>query len=93
MPGPVQGVKGSGIAAAVADIPAVAWIQSLAQELPCAVGVAIKRDQKKKKKRKCDKLDLSYAAIENVNSGKWFGSFFKKKKYPAKALWTFILQK
>ena len=36
--GPAQWVKGSGIAAVVAQVEAVARIQSLAQELPYAVG-------------------------------------------------------
>ena len=42
MPFPVQSVKGSSIAAVVAQIQSLAW------ELPYAVGVAVK---KKKKKR------------------------------------------
>ena len=36
-----QWVKGSGIATAVVQVVAVAWIQSLATELPCAAGAAI----------------------------------------------------
>ena len=38
----MQWVKGSGIATAVAWVAAVVWVQSLAQELPYAWGVAIK---------------------------------------------------
>ena len=38
----MQWVKGSGITAAVAESIAVAWIQSLAQELPYVTGAAIK---------------------------------------------------
>ena len=49
IPGLVHWVKGSGIAASIAQIAAVAWIQSLAQELPYATGVAIKIGKKKKK--------------------------------------------
>ena len=41
-PGPVQWVKGSCIAAAVAQVATEAWIQSLGWELLCAVGAAIK---------------------------------------------------
>ena len=47
MPGPVQWVKGSGVAAAVVQVTAAAWIQSLAQELPYATGAAIKKKKKK----------------------------------------------
>ena len=42
IPGLVQWVKGSDIAAAAAQVAAVAQLQSLARELPYAVGVAIK---------------------------------------------------
>ena len=38
----VQWVKGIGIATAVAQVTAAAWIQSPTQELPYAVGAAIK---------------------------------------------------
>lgn len=37
----VQWVKGSGVAAAVVSVAAVAWIHS--QEIPCATGTAIKK--------------------------------------------------
>ena len=40
---PAQWVKGSGVAVAAAEVTAVAWIQSLAQGLPNAAGVAIKK--------------------------------------------------
>ena len=43
---------GSGIAGAVAEVSAVALIQSLAWELPHAAGVALKRKKKKKKREK-----------------------------------------
>ena len=43
IPGPVQWVKGSGVAAAVVQVAAVAWSQPLAQELPYVTGVAIKK--------------------------------------------------
>ena len=43
IPGPVQWVKGSSIATAAAQVTATAQIQFLAQELPCATGVAIKK--------------------------------------------------
>ena len=43
-PGPDRQIKGSGIAAAVVQVTASAWIQSLAQELPYAmVDAAIKK--------------------------------------------------
>ena len=42
VPDPAQWVNGSGIAVAAAWVAAVAWIQSLAQELPYAADVAIK---------------------------------------------------
>ena len=42
IPGLEQQVKGSGIAEAVAQIAAAAWIQFLAQEFPYAMGVAIR---------------------------------------------------
>ena len=42
IPGPAQWVKGSGVAA-VAQVTAVALIQSLARELPYATGAAIKK--------------------------------------------------
>ena len=42
IPWPAQLLKGSGIATVVAEVAAVAWIQSLAQGLPHATGAAIK---------------------------------------------------
>ena len=42
IPHPGQGVKGSRFAAAAAKVAAVAQIQTLSQELPYALGVAIK---------------------------------------------------
>ena len=42
IPSPVQWVKGSDIAPAVAQVINVTWIQSLAQELPYAMGAAVK---------------------------------------------------
>ena len=47
IPGLAQWVKGSGVAAAVAQVTAVAQIQSLPRELPCTVGVAIKKKKVK----------------------------------------------
>ena len=38
----MQWVKGSGITAVVAEVTPMAWIQSLAWELPHATGTAIK---------------------------------------------------
>ena len=52
-PSPTQWVKGSSIAAAMAWVTAEAQIQSLAQELPYAMGTAIK-----KKKSINDKSEL-----------------------------------
>ena len=49
VPAVVQWVKNS---TAVARITAVAQIQSLARELPYAVGAAIKEKKEKKKKKK-----------------------------------------
>ena len=46
--GPVQWVKGSSIAAAVAQAAAVARIKSLAWELPQATGAANKQNKKQK---------------------------------------------
>ena len=46
IPGLVQWVKGSGIAAAVVELAAVAWIRSLTWELPHAIGEAIKKKKK-----------------------------------------------
>ena len=46
IPGPVQQVKGSGTAAAVAQVATVAQIQSLAWEYPSAVSAAIKKINK-----------------------------------------------
>ena len=40
----MQWVKGSGTAAALAQIPATAQIQSLAQKLPYAVSMSIKME-------------------------------------------------
>ena len=42
-----QWVKGSDVATGVALVAATAQIQSLAQELPYAVGIAIKNKEKK----------------------------------------------
>ena len=42
VPGPLQGVKGSGIAVAALQVSAVAWIQSLAWEPLYTMGAAIK---------------------------------------------------
>ena len=44
-PGLVQWVKGSSLATAAVEVLAVARIQSLAWDLPGAVGVAIRTDQ------------------------------------------------
>ena len=46
-PCPLQWVKGSGIATAELQVAAVAWIQSLAQELPYDTGAAVKLKKKK----------------------------------------------
>ena len=43
LPSSVKWVKRSGMATAVAWVPAVAGIQSLAQKLPYAMGAAIKK--------------------------------------------------
>ena len=50
IPSPMNWVKGSGdeAASAVAKVAAAFWIQSLAQELPYAVDVAIKKRKQKK---------------------------------------------
>ena len=45
----VQWVKGSSLTVPVVWVAAVAWIQSLARELPYAAGVAIKKKKKKKR--------------------------------------------
>lgn len=37
---PAQWVIGSGVATTVTEVPAAAWVHSLAQERPCATGVA-----------------------------------------------------
>ena len=42
IPGLAQWIKKSSVAAAMVEVSAVAQIQSLAQELPYAVGAAIK---------------------------------------------------
>ena len=47
IPGPAQWVKIWGVAAAAAQVAAVAQVQSLAWELPCAMGMAIKLKNKK----------------------------------------------
>ena len=52
IPGPALLVKGSGIATAVVQVTAVLQIESLAQELIYAIGVAIKKKKKKTKKKK-----------------------------------------
>ena len=49
IPGSAQWVKGSSIAAAAAQVSAVPQIKFLAQKLPYAVGVAIKKKKKKTK--------------------------------------------
>ena len=49
IPGLSQWLKGSSIASAVAQVAAAAQIQSLAQKLPYAAGVAIKSKKEKKK--------------------------------------------
>ena len=51
-PGPVQWVKGSGVAVAVAWVVTEAWIQSLAQELSYAMGLAIKTNKQTNKQTK-----------------------------------------
>ena len=48
IPGPAERVKGYRFAAAAAWVTVVAWIQSLAGEIPYATGVAIKLKKKKK---------------------------------------------
>ena len=52
IPDLVQWVKGSGISMTVVGVTAVAQMQSLARELPCAMGEAIKKKKKRKKKKK-----------------------------------------
>ena len=47
IPGLVQQVKGSSIAAAVMQVAAVTWTQSLAWELPYAADAALKEKKKK----------------------------------------------
>lgn len=41
-----QWVNGSSVAPAVAEVAAIAWIQSLAQELPYATAEVIKKKKK-----------------------------------------------
>ena len=47
IPSAAQWVKGWGIAAAKVQVVAVVWIQSLALELPHAMGSAIKRRKRR----------------------------------------------
>ena len=47
IPSPAQWVKWCGVAEAVAEVAAMAWIQSLAQELPYAASAAILKKKKK----------------------------------------------
>ena len=47
--GTIQQVKGSAMAMTAAQVTAAAWIQSLAWELPHAVGVDLKEKRKEKK--------------------------------------------
>ena len=58
-----QQVKGSGIAAA-----AVAWIQSLARELPYAMGVILKKKKKKKKKQSKEKNSWKFKICSKAMS-------------------------
>ena len=58
IPSPVHLVKGSGVTAAVVLSYNYTWIQSLAWELPYAVGAAIKLKKKKKKKTMAWKMFL-----------------------------------
>ena len=51
-PGLVQWVKGHGAAAAATQVPAVAQMQSLAGDLPHAMGAAIKKKSYDKPQRK-----------------------------------------
>ena len=51
IPGLVQWVKGSGVSIAAAQVTAVAWIQSLIQELPYAAGAAKERKEGKRRKK------------------------------------------
>ena len=55
IPGPVERVKDSAlpVATAVALVTAVAQIQSLAQEVPYTVDVAVKRTKQTNKKTNC----------------------------------------
>ena len=55
IPGPAQWLKGSGIATAAAQVT-VAWIQSLAQQLPYAMDAAtkLKTKQTNLKENLCD---------------------------------------
>ena len=43
-------LQGSSVAEGMAQVAAVAWIHSLAQELPYAAGTAIKKKKRKEKK-------------------------------------------
>ena len=48
IPSLAQWVKGYSVAIAMVQVAAMAQIQSLAQELPCAMGAAIKKKKSKK---------------------------------------------
>ena len=77
IPSPAQWVKGSGIAAAVAWITAVAQIQSLAWELPYALGRPKKKTKTKTKTKKNSKAKPmhrktnAWGGLKKIKTRKW----------------------
>ena len=52
IPDPAEWIKGSIVPSAVLQVAAVAQIQSLAQELLYAAGIAMKKEEKEKEKQR-----------------------------------------
>ena len=72
IPSPEQWVKGASVTTAVAKVTTGAWIQSLAWELPYAVGMTIKKRERDLQKYKTINLLLTKSFVLKI-------SFFIKK--------------
>ena len=89
----MQRIKGSRVATAVVQFAAVAWIRSLAQELPYAAGAVVKTTNHPPKKERTEKKFLNVLNLRSCMliygcllgslylqlTFKWF-RFLKKRK-------------
>ena len=79
VPGQVQWVKGSGIAAAAVEVAAVALIQSMAQNFRMPWVQPLKKKKKKKKKKR--EKERKKEKIKEGRNKERPSSFLKSMKY------------